>query len=260
MFKSALAAFAFTLAFAVSHAQATVVKKMVDYKDGSQKLQGIYLTDDAVKGARPGVLVIHDWMGLTDENIRKATDIAKLGYNVFMADIYGVGNAPKNVDEAAKLSGSYKADRKKLRGRVNAALSTLEKEKGVETKHIAAVGYCFGGTTALELARSGAKLNSVVTFHGGLDSPTPADGKNIKAHVLVLHGADDPYNKAADVSAFQDEMRNNKVDWQMISYGGAVHSFTDKGAGTDNSKGAAYNAEADRRSWQAMQDFFKETL
>jgi dienelactone hydrolase len=136
----------------------------------------------------------------------------------------------------------------------------LAKQKDVDQKRLAAVGYCFGGTTAIELGRAGAKVKSIVSFHGGLDSPKPADGKNIKAHVLVLHGADDPFNKAEDVTAFQNEMRSNKVDWQMVEYGGAVHSFTEKAAGDDNSKGAAYNEAADLRSWRAMKDFFTETL
>jgi dienelactone hydrolase len=242
-------------------AHATLVKKMVDYKDGSTKLQGYLVYDDAAaKGAKPGVLVIHNWMGLTDETKSKADALAALGYVAFAADIYGVGIHPKDTNEAGQLAGSYKADRAKLRKRAMAGLTALEKQKDVDSKKLAVIGYCFGGTTAIELGRAGAKVNSIASFHGGLDSPKPADGKNIKAHVLVLHGADDPYNKADEVKAFQEEMRSNKVDWQMVEYGGAVHSFTEKGAGNDNSKGAAYNEAADRRSWQAMKDFFAETL
>jgi dienelactone hydrolase len=244
----------------VASANATLVKKMVNYKEGATQLEGYLVYDDAVKGARPGVLVVHNWMGITDETKSKADALAGLGYTAFAADIYGKGVHPKDANEAGAQAGKYKADRTLLRKRVNAGLMTLEKQKNVDTKRLAAVGYCFGGTTALELGRSGAAIKSIATFHAGLDSPKPADGKNIKAKILVLHGADDPYNKAEDVKAFQDEMRNSKVDWQMIEYGGAVHSFTEKGAGDDNSKGAAYNAAADRRSWQAMQDFFKETL
>jgi dienelactone hydrolase len=251
---------ALATALLASQAQAALVKKTVDYKDGSTKLEGYLVYDDAVKGSRPGVLVVHNWMGLTDEAKSKADQIAGLGYIAFAADIYGKGVHPKDQNEAGKLAGEYKSDRAKLRKRVNAALTTLEKQKGVDTKRLAAIGYCFGGTTALELGRSGAPLKSIATFHAGLDSPKPQDGKNIKAHVLVLHGADDPFNKPEDVKAFQDEMRSNKVDWEMVEYGGAVHSFTEKSAGTDNSKGAAYNERADRRSWEAMQDFFKETL
>jgi dienelactone hydrolase len=265
MFSKTLAALAIALpaiAISSSNAHATLVKKMVDYKDGSTKLQGYLVYDDAAtsKGAKPGVLVIHNWMGLTDEAKSKADAIAELGYVAFAADIYGAGVHPKDANEAGQLAGSYKNDRAKLRKRAMAGLKTLEKQKGVDGKRLAAIGYCFGGTTAIELGRAGAGVKSLVSFHGGLDSPKPVDGKNIKAHVLILHGADDPFNKPEDVKAFQDEMRTNKIDWQMIEYGGAVHSFTEKSAGSDNSKGAAYNEAADRRSWQAMQDFFRETL
>jgi dienelactone hydrolase len=134
----------------------------------------------------------------------------------------------------------------------------LEKNEMTDTKHVAAIGYCFGGTTVLELARGGAPIAGVVSFHGGLDSLKPEEAKNIKCKVLVCHGADDPYNKAEDIAAFQKEMRDANVDWQMVYYGGAVHSFTQPMAGNDNSKGAAYNEKADKRSWKDLQDFFSE--
>src|SRR5205085_116509 len=145
-----------------------------------------------------------------------------------------------------------------LRKRVNAGLETLLKQQGVDKKRVAAIGYCFGGTTALELARSGADVDGVVSFHGGLSSPTPEDAKNIKGKVLALHGADDPNVPPPEVASFEKEMRDAKVDWQLVAYGNAVHSFTDKSAGIDNSKGAAYNEKADRRSWEAMKDLFAE--
>lgn len=247
------------LLFLSATSHAALVKKTVEYKEGSTTLEGYLVYDDATKGPRPGVLVVHNWLGLTEETKSKADRLAALGYVAFAADIYGKGIRP-NMEGAGKLAGQYKADRASLRRRVNAGLSTLKKQKDVDITRVAAIGYCFGGTTVLELGRSGAAVKSVVTFHGGLDSPKPEDGKNIKAKVLVLAGADDPFQKPDELLAFQDEMRKSKVDWQMVSYGGAVHSFTEKGAGTDNSKGAAYNEAADRRSWQAMQDFFKETL
>src|SRR4030067_837927 len=128
----------------------------------------------------------------------------------------------------------------------------------VDPKKTAAIGFCFGGSAVLELARSGADVLGVVSFHGGLKTPNPQDAQNIKAKVLALHGADDPFVSADEVKAFQEEMRKAKVDWQFISYGGAVHSFTNPDAGNDNSKGAAYNQSADQRSWEAMQQFFKE--
>jgi dienelactone hydrolase len=139
-------------------------------------------------------------------------------------------------------------------------LAVLKKHPLTDPQRIAAIGYCFGGTTVLELARSGAELKGVVSFHGGLGSPTPADARNIQCKVLVLHGADDPFVPAAEVAGFEKEMRDAKVDWQLVSYGGAVHSFTDWNAGNDNSKGAAYNEKADQRSWVAMKAFFEEVL
>ena len=141
---------------------------------------------------------------------------------------------------------------------MKAALDYLRTQKSVDPKRIAVMGYCFGGMAALELGRSGAEIAGVLSFHGSLDSPTPADGKNIKAKVLVLHGADDPHVAAGDLAAFEDEMRQGHVDWQLVKYGNAVHSFTNRAAGDDNSKGVAYNEKADRRSWQAMKDFFSE--
>jgi dienelactone hydrolase len=147
-----------------------------------------------------------------------------------------------------------------LRARIAAALETLRANERVNPKQIAAIGYCFGGTTVLELARNGADVLGVVSFHGGLGTPTPSDAKNIKCKVVALHGADDPFVPAEEVQAFEKEMRDAKVDWQLTAYGGAVHSFTDKNAGNDNSKGSAYNAAADARSWRAMTAFFDEVL
>jgi dienelactone hydrolase len=229
----------------------------IEYKQGDTTCEGYLAYDDTVKGPRPGVLVVHDWLGMDSYPKMRADMLAELGYVAFAADIYGKDVRPKNSQEAGALAGKYKGDRTLLRARVNAALDVLEKQPQVDTKHIAAIGYCFGGTTVLELARSGADIAGIVTFHGGLDTPT-RDAKNIKCKVLLCHGADDPYVPAADVTALQDELRSAKVDWQMIYYSGAVHSFTRASAGNDNSKGAAYNEHADKRSWEAMKEFFAE--
>jgi len=235
---------------------AKIVTQTVEYKQGDTTLEGYLAYDDAISGKRPGVLVVHQWMGLTDYEKHRAEQLAQLGYVAFCADIYGKGIRPKDTSEAGALAGKYKGDRALLRARVNAGLDALEKNEQVDPKRVAAIGYCFGGTTVIELARSGANIAGIVSFHGGLDSPTPADGKNIKCKVLVCHGADDPYVKPADLAAFEDEMRQANVDWTLIKYGGAVHSFTQPMAGNDNSKGAAYNERADRRSWAAMKMFF----
>ena len=239
-------------------AHAKVHTQLVEYKMGADVLEGYLAYDDAVKGKRPGVLVVHAWMGLDDNARHRAEMLAQLGYVAFAADIYGKGVRPTSRDEAGKLAGKYKSDRALLRGRVNAGLAQLFLDPRVDTKRVAAIGYCFGGTTVLELARSGAQVAGVVTFHGGLDSPAPADAKNIKGKVLVLHGAADPFEKPADFAAFQKELADAKVDWQLVEYGGAVHCFTDHTAGSDASSGCAYDASADARSWAAMRAFFDE--
>lgn len=174
--------------------------------------------------------------------------------------MYGKGVLAKDAKEAAALAGIYKGDRKLMRTRAAAGLDVLRGRPETDPKRLAAIGYCFGGTTVLELARSGADLASVGSFHGGLDTPTPEDARNIMGKVLALHGGDDPSVSVKQVEAFQEEMRKGGVDWQFVSYGAAVHSFTNPGSGNDNSKGAAYNERADRRSWEAMKAFFAETL
>ncbi len=244
---------------AVMPAAAKLITQTVEYKQDDAVLEGYLAYDDSFQGKRPGVLVVHEWYGLGNHAKTKAEELAKLGYVALAADIYGKGIRPKTNEEAAKIAGEYRSgDRKLLRTRALAGLNELKKQAFVDPNRTAAIGFCFGGSTVLELARSGADVLGVVSFHGGLSTPNPQDAKNIKAKVLVLHGADDPFESKEEVQAFQEEMRQAKVDWQFFSYGGAVHSFTNPEAGNDNSKGAAYNATADRRSWQAMQDFFKE--
>jgi dienelactone hydrolase len=248
---------AFLLAFAVN-AQATLRTEVVEYKHGDTVLEGYLAYDDAIQGRRPGVMVVHEWYGLNDYAKKRTEQLAGLGYVAFAADIYGKGVRAKTAEEASKLAGIYRADRSLMRARANAALEVLRKHRLADGKRVAAIGYCFGGGTVLELARSGAGISGVASFHGNLDTPNPGDAKNIKGKVLVLHGGDDPFVKTEQVLAFQDEMRKANVDWQMAIYGGAVHSFTNPEAGNDPSKGLAYNEKADRRSWEAMKQFFDE--
>ena len=230
----------------------------VEYSDGKTALEGYMAWDDALPGLRPGVLVVHEWTGLGDYVKGRVRQLAGMGYIAFGADIYGKGIRPQNPEEAGKEAALFKNDRALTRSRISAALAQLLKNKKVDPKRVAAIGYCFGGMVALELARSGASVAGVVTFHGSLDTPTPGDAKIIKAKVLALQGADDPYVPAAARLAFEEEMHAGGVDWQMVAYGGAVHAFTNPSAGNDPSKGAAYNEKADKRSWEAMESFFKE--
>jgi dienelactone hydrolase len=238
-------------------AHAKIVTQAVEYQQAGTPLEGYVAYDDSLAGPRPGVLIIHQWLGLTDYEKMRARMLAQLGYVAFCADIYGKDRQPKTIAEAGAESSKYKADRQLLRARANAGLAALRQQPLLDQKRVAAIGYCFGGTAAIELACSGAELNGVVSFHGGLDALTPADGKNIKCKVLALAGADDPFQKPADLSAFEQEMRDAKVDWQITFYGGAVHAFTQTDPGFSN-PGAKYNEKADRRSWVAMKDFFAE--
>ena len=238
--------------------RAEIVSKPVEYNEGQTTLEGLCVYDNSTTSKRPGVLIVHQWKGLGDYEKKRAEMLAKLGYNVFAVDIYGKGIRHNNPKDASAEAAKYKNDRKLLRARVNAGLDVLKKQEFTDAQRIAAIGYCFGGTTALELARSGAAVAGVVSFHGGLNTPNVGDARQIKTKVLALHGADDPHVPPAEVAAFEKEMRDAKVDWSLIAYGGAVHSFTDWNAGNDNSKGSAYNEKADKRSWEAMKQFFAE--
>jgi dienelactone hydrolase len=238
-------------AFAIS-ARAEVKGQLVAYKHGDTDLEGYLACDTSVPGKRPGVLVVHEWWGLNDYPKRRADELAKLGYVAFAVDMYGKGVVATDPKEAGALATKLKSDRKLMRERVKAGLEVLKGNELVDPTRIAAIGYCFGGTTVLELARSGAEVSGVVCFHGALDTPSVDDAKNIKCKVLVLNGGDDASVNDKVVATFQDEMRAAKVDWQLVNYGGAVHGYTNSG----NKK--AYNEAADHRSWTAMRDFFGE--
>ena len=250
---------AFLAASLIASARAGLVEKTVTYQQDGTTLEGFHVYDDAVEGKRPAVLVIHQWTGLTDYEKRRSRQLAELGYNVFAADIYGKGIRPQ-PPEAGQEAGKYKGDRTLYRARLTAALDQLMADEHTDPDRIAAIGYCFGGTGVLELARAGTDIAGVVSFHGGLAAAAgmEAQAGKVPAEILVLHGADDPFEPAAEVAKFMEEMKAANADWQMNFYSGAVHSFTQKEAGDDTSKGAAYNARADQRSWEAMKHFFNE--
>lgn len=250
------AVFALALNALTHSANAKIETEVVEYKQGDATLEGFLAYDDASAKPRPGVLLVHDWMGVGDYAKSRATQLAELGYVAFAADIYGKGVRPTNPSEAGALAGKYKGDRALFRERLAAGLAQLTGNKLVAPGEVAAIGYCFGGTGVLEIGRSGAEVKGIVTFHGGLSTPTPEDAKNIKCPVLVLHGADDPFVKPDEVAAFKKEMEDAKVKYTFIAYPGAVHAFTRPDAGSDNSKGAAYNEAADKKSWAEMKKFF----
>jgi len=237
-------------------AMAAIKTQTVEYQAGNVRCQGFLAFDDAIQGKRPGILVCPEWWGLNDYAKHRAQMLAQLGYVAFAADLFGKGKTTENPQEAGQLAGALKSNRQVLRQRANAAIEQLRNNPNVDPSKLGAIGYCFGGTTAIELARSGADVKAIVTFHAGLDSPNPADGKNIKASILVCHGGNDTFTSEKDLDAFEDEMRQNHVDWQMNVYGGAVHSFTNPGADKHGIPGIAYNKTADVRSWEAMQLFF----
>ncbi len=244
------------LALAAS-ANAKVVSKPVEYSQNGAVLEGYLAYDDAAQGKRPGVLVVHEWWGLNDYVRSRVDKLARLGYVAFALDMYGKGIWTTNPAEAQDLSGHLMGT-PLMRERARAGLDILRNNSRVNPKKIAAIGYCFGGTTVLELAYSGADLAGVVTFHGGLTAAKAEDLSRIKARFLICHGADDGFISAEAINAFQEGMRKSGVDWQMIFFGGAVHGFTNPAADKYGIKGLAYNKLADERSWHYMQFFFKE--
>ncbi len=242
-------------------AVAKPVQKPVKYELNGTKFEGVLIYEDAVKTPRPGLVLVPNWMGINPANLKQAVEVAGKDYILFVADMYGESVRPKTPEEAGKAAGAVKGDRALMRARVNKALELLRSEGkavGLDAKKLGAIGFCFGGTSVLELARSGADVAGVVSFHGGLDAPMPADAKGITAKVLALHGADDPYESPAEVAGFQEEMRKAKTDWQLVVYGNAVHSFTDVDANMPGK--AQYNPKVAKRAYKAMNDFFAEAF
>lgn len=239
---------------------ATAQLKPTAYTDGTQKLNGLAGIPKSVNRNKAGVLILPAWKGIDDRARKSAEDLIKLGYITFVADIYGEGNYPKDNKEAGAKSGYYKKNITEYQHRIQLALQQLIKA-GADSNNIVVIGYCFGGTGALEAARAGMNVKGVVSFHGGLSRDTTRSIQPVKTKVLVLHGADDPYVSAADITAFQNEMRTAKADWQMVYYADALHAFTDEAlVGPNASKGAAYNEKASKRSWLAFLQFLDETI
>jgi dienelactone hydrolase len=232
--------------------------QQVEYKDGDTVLEGYLSYDDATQDLRPAVLVCPEWWGLDDYPKHRADQLAKMGYVAFVADIYGRGVSTEDPAQAGAWSAPLMADRKAMRNRVFAGWNTLLGQKYVDKTRVAAIGYCFGGTCALELARAGAPLVGVVAFHGNLSRTADEGPDNISCKILVLHGGADPLVGPKVLAAFEAEMIDVKANYEINIYGGALHAFTNPAADSHHIPGIGYNEQADKRSWAAMKDFFEE--
>jgi dienelactone hydrolase len=225
--------------------------------EGDDLIGTLAVPDGGPRG--PGVLIGHGGYGMTDDIKDRARRLAELGYVAFALDYHGRGQSMPQA-EASKRLGVWRTDPSGIRAIAKAGLDILTAQPGVDPARIAAIGYCYGGTMALELARSGADVAAVVGFHSGLATPRPQDAANIKGKILALIGADDPLVPPEQRIAFEEEMRAAKVDWRLVLYGGAVHSFTHPDVDGSANPAIAYHAETDRRSWRAMLDLFAETI
>lgn len=239
--------------------QANAQLKPIAYKEGSQQLNGFAGIPKKPLKQKAGILILPAWKGINNHTKEVAAKLNELGYYSFVADIYGVGDYPETSQQAGEKSGYYKSNPELYQKRIQAALDALI-SNGADKDNIVVIGYCFGGTGALEAVRGGLNVKGVVSFHGGLGKDVSRLNGEVKPKILVLHGADDPYVPQKDIESFHKEMRDGKADWQMIYYANAVHAFTEKEAGSDNSKGAAYNEKADKRSWQHFIVFLDEVF
>lgn len=245
---------------AVSSAQAAVQTKQITYKHGDMDCQGFLAWDDSIEGTRPGVLVVHEWWGLDAYAKRRAEMLAKMGYIAFAADMYGEGKTVKHPADAGAMAGKVRSNVEDWRKRGMEALNVLTSQPQCDKTKVAAIGYCFGGSTVQQLAFSGADLKAIASFHGALVVPTPEQVKATKASILICHGADDTFIPAATVKSFRNALDSGMAKYEFISYPGAKHSFTVPEADSHGVDGLKYNKEADEKSWADMQKLFKEKL
>jgi len=242
-------------------AMAAVHTEEIAYNSGDTVMRGYLAYDDSIEGPRPGVLVVHEWWGHNPYARKRAEMLAELGYTALAVDMYGDGKTAAHPDDAGKFSGELKKNMPEATARFMAAMEVLKKAPTVDPEKIAAIGYCFGGGIVLEMARTGVDLDGVVSFHGSLGTDNPAQPGKVKARVLVLNGADDPFVKTDSIQAFNREMVAAGVRYEFVNYPGAKHSFTNPEAdafGKEFGLPLAYNREADEKSWQAMQELFTE--
>lgn len=235
-------------------------RQQIEYGNGSTPYIGQLFRDDSRKGPRPGVVVFPEAFGLNEHALQRAERLAQLGYVALAADPHGGGVVYSDTATLGPAIRALFADRAEWRSRARAALDALLAQPQVDRGRVAAIGFCFGGATCLELARSGAPVAAIVTFHAGLQPPLEADAGCIGGKVLICHGAEDPLMKPEALNTVLAELSRDRVDWQLLSFGGTAHSFTNPEADARGAPGFAYNANADRRSWAAMQGFFAEVF
>ena len=239
-------------------ALAGITTETVRYQDGDATLQGYLVWDDAIQGKRPGVIVVHEWWGLNDYARKRAEMLAKLGYVAFAVDMYGKDKVTEHAEEASGWMKQISGNINQWQRRALLGLDQLRKHKLVDETRLAAIGYCFGGATVMQMAYAGADLDGVVSFHGSLPVASGEQAKNIKAKVLVAHGEADGFIPAERIARFKTALDEAGVDWQMVIYGGARHGFTNPDADRYGLAGVRYDQNADRRSWAAMQQLFDE--
>ena len=258
MTRTALAIFSLLLVFDTS---AEIVSREISYQQGDTQMKGMIAYDDAITGTRPGILVVHEWWGHNDYARKRAQMLAALGYTALAVDMYGDGKTADHPEDAGKFSSAVGGNLPLAKARFDAALDTLKKQDTVDADRIAAIGYCFGGSIVLGMARMGTDIDGVVSYHGSLATSSPAGKGDIKTRIRVFNGADDPFIKAEQIAAFKKEMDAAGADYSFVNYPGAVHSFTNPEADTFGKKfklPLAYNKKADEDSWQQTQAFFKQ--
>jgi dienelactone hydrolase len=256
-----LAVFTFVLGVAgVATAEPKIEGKAVEYSAQGVVMKGFLAYDENIKGKRPGMLVVHEWWGLNDYARKRAQMLAELGYTALAVDMYGDGKQAMHPDDAGRFSSELMKNFDVAKARFLAAMDFLEQQATVDPTRIGAIGYCFGGGVVLNMARQGVDLKGVASFHGGLAAVKPAQPGMVKAKILVLHGADDKFTPPEQIEAFKGEMKSAGADFKFISYPGAVHSFTNPDANAYGQKfnlPLAYNASADKKSWDEMKEFLK---
>ena len=238
---------------------AAMQAKPVEWKIGKQSFSGVLVYDDATATKRPGLVMVPNWMGVTPSAITKAKQIAGDDYVVLVADVYGKGVRPTNAEAAGKVAGKLRADRATLRARAERSVAVLKAQAGkapLDASKIGAIGFCFGGSTALELVRGGSDIAGVVSLHGGLGTTMPAKAGAVETPVLVLNGADDRGITDADIDSFEKEMDAGGADWQFVNFSGAVHCFAE--ADAKDPPGCVYNERAAKRAYTMLHNFFRE--